>query len=173
MEALKEIGFNLTNFVLYFINFGLVLFLLTKLLYKPIIKMLEEQEDKERKANENFRLAEEAVSQSRESYENMINSAKQEAKEIISSQKSKLDEIFKKAEVDAQAEKEKILKEAREEAKDEVLKMIAGSSKELVKDFAKILVAQSANATPNSTIEDLTLKSLEQAEKDLIKSLKG
>lgn len=98
---------DLTSFLFQFINFGAVVVVLTLLVFKPVLRMLEERADK---IKEGQQAADQAI-EARQKLDDELAQKRQEANQTI---KTELAEIKKKAE-----EKSAItLKEARAQAKE-------------------------------------------------------
>ena len=118
-------------------NFTVLLIALTYLLYKPVIKLLDERRAKVEKTIKDSKEAEEKLSQIKETEKKVISEAQRKAQDTIDSAqaeaKKEREEIVKEAQAKAlttvamakrQAEEEKtnILKEAKEQiAKEAVL----------------------------------------------------
>lgn len=136
MEAIQSLGIDWKLLVAQIINFLILLFLLRKFLYAPILKMLdkrkasiergigdsEEAETKLAKCNEQCKkISQEAIKES----ENIVASAKKladaEAKKIVALAEEKSQKIVALAEEDATNKKEGALKEARKELADLVM----------------------------------------------------
>lgn len=88
------------------INFGVIFVVITKLLYKPIIKMLDERA---KKINDGHVAAEASLKEKED-----IDTFKKKAKTQSEREAAK---VFEKAESEAKEAKSKLAKEAREEIK--------------------------------------------------------
>ena len=112
MEAL---GIQTSQLIMQAINFAILLAVLTKVLYGPILKMIK---DRQAKIDEGLRLSE-TMQTEREKLEllkeNKIDEGRAEAKQIIAeareAAKAQKDTILAEARMEAQAEKEKAMKE--------------------------------------------------------------
>lgn len=112
MEAL---GIQPTQLLMQAINFGILLAVLTKLMYGPIMKMIK---DRQAKIDEGLRLSETMQSE-REKLEQLkekkIDEGRAEAKQIVAeareAAKAQKDKIVEEARIEAQAEKAKAMKE--------------------------------------------------------------
>lgn len=111
------------------VNFVILLFVLTKVLYKPVLNMLEKRQNYVDENLNNSKLAKEEAEKLRADYENQLKSAKQEANEIvlqatklgeqtkseiIEAAKEETNKIFAKAQQDIELEKKKALAEVKE-----------------------------------------------------------
>jgi len=165
MEFLNKIGIDINLLIAQLINFGLLLFLLSKFLYKPIMKRIESDEkelrelktkkeelEKERSAFEDLKLAnlKEVRERSRliiEEAEGVAKKVEERYKAEIAQEKKEFEEGEKKelqaAKEDmADALREEIIKEVDEKLKDIMLPDV---KKELTRSFFKKLL-ESINA---------------------------
>ncbi|KKR11376.1 MAG: ATP synthase subunit b [Candidatus Woesebacteria bacterium GW2011_GWA1_39_21] len=99
MEAL---GLDVRLLLFQIINFGMVLFVLAKLVYKPILKLLDERKKKVKETLEKNALVEEKLS-------NIEN----EERAVIKKAEQKADKISQELLNNAEEEKAKIIEEAR------------------------------------------------------------
>ena len=138
------------------INFGVVTGVLTYLLFKPIRKMLQERTERVEK--------------------------KQKAAESTLAEKKNLDEMKKKAVVDAQKQAAKIVEEAKKDAKilekgivDEAKKSVAQEQEKMVKQLKdeKIELSKQMRAQFISEVAAMTEKVIGQSvdQKTLAKQL--
>lgn len=121
-------GINLKILIAQIINFGIVLFLLKKFAYRPILSMLETRSKTIREGLDNAEKAkqnlEKAGAKAKEIHEEAYQEAKQiaaetkvqaekSAKEIVSKAESQAERIIKLAQEEASTAKDKALAEAR------------------------------------------------------------
>lgn len=105
MEALHTLGIDFKVIIAQIINFGLLLFLLTKFLYHPILKALE---DRKKKITKSLAEAEEADLKTA-----MV---EEEMKAKLAESKKEAAQIMDEAKTMAGKDKEKILLSATKEA---------------------------------------------------------
>ncbi len=129
-EIFTKLGLDYKLIIAQAVNFVLLLIILQRLAYKPVLKMLKERSDKidkslkqakrieeELKNTEETKIAEikkarEKASQiTKEAYE----TSEQKAQEAIERTKDKTQEIVEKAKLEIRAEKEKSIKETKKE----------------------------------------------------------
>jgi len=136
-QILGIFGIEWKILLVNFFNFTVLLIVLTYLLYKPVIKLLDERRAKVEKTIKDAKEAEEKLSQIKETEKKVISEAQRKAQDTIDSAqaeaKKEHEEIVREAQAKAlttvamakrQAEEEKanILKEAKEQiAKEAVL----------------------------------------------------
>lgn len=137
MEGLLDkLGINWKLFIAQLVNFGILLFVLYKFLYKPILAMLEKRARIIEKSIDEARKTELGISEAQKRRENLINEAKIGAKKIID-----------EAKLIADKQKEDILNKAREE-NERIIKSGAAIVKreketaklQLEKEMGKVLI---------------------------------
>ncbi|NYE57715.1 F0F1 ATP synthase subunit B [Carboxydothermus ferrireducens] len=97
--------FAWSDFIWTLINFFVLLFILKILLYKPVLKTIEDRKRSIEESLEKAAKAQEEAERIKAEYDGMIAKAREEAREIIA-----------KAQKTAQAEKEEIIATAQREA---------------------------------------------------------
>lgn len=113
MEVIKDFGLNPFLLGAQIVNFLIVLYLLKRFLYKPVLEMLKNREDSIR---EGLSKAEEArllLEKTKEEEREVIRKAKVEAEKLIANAKDQSLALVKEAEKETKRQAEKILNEAR------------------------------------------------------------
>jgi len=118
---------NIWQIAFQILNFGLVMFLLNKVLYKPVMKMLD---DRAKKINEGMAAAEKNLKANDEIEKTKKTEASKARKEAST--------IISKAESDAKIKADGIVADARRKAKEEATKIVADAQKELDSSHAKL-----------------------------------
>jgi len=113
MNLLEEFGINPLLLVAQIVNFGIILFVLQRFVYKPVLEMLKKRKDTIeqglKQAQESKLLLEEAE----EKQDKIIRHAQEQAKKIIEDTKAQSKEIALELEEKAKKQTEKILEDAR------------------------------------------------------------
>ncbi|MBI3980416.1 F0F1 ATP synthase subunit B [Candidatus Microgenomates bacterium] len=127
---MEKLGIEPILLIAQIINFGIIAFLLTKFLYRPLFKMIE---DRKRKIDEGLKLAvemkdkEEEITQEKERVlekaraegQKLINEAKEQAKakegQILLEAAEEAKGIKEKAKLDAETEKKKMMDDAKKQ----------------------------------------------------------
>ncbi len=118
---------NIYQILFQILNFGVVMYLLNRVLYKPVIKMLD---DRAKKINEGMSQAEKNLKAGEEIEKTKkaeVSKARKEASSIVAA-----------AEVDAKKKADEIIKKAHEKAKEEVANMTKAAEKEIENAKAKL-----------------------------------
>ncbi len=115
MDIIKNFGVNPILLAAQIINFLIILFILKKFLYKPILELLKKRqttiEEGIKQADESRIKLEKVVIEEK----NILRNAQLHAKKIIEETKQKSVELTKQMSDDAKKQTEKILKDAKEQ----------------------------------------------------------
>jgi len=135
-ELLTNLGIDWKLFIAQLINFGILLFVLYRFAYRPVLKILDDRSEKIKKGLADAEESGKKLKEIEEKEEKVLVEAKKQAKEIL-----------EKAEEQAQVNKEEFVKIAQEES-DKIIKKaqkIAGEEKDKmvtdVKSEISVLVA--------------------------------
>lgn len=153
---------NIYQILFQIFNFGVVMYLLNKVLYKPVLKMLDERA---KKINDGMALAEKnmkAAEESEKTKKSEIAKARKEASAIIAT-----------AEKEAKAKADKIISDAKAKAKAEAAVMLESATKEIESNKAKaekaiasLAIKQAQNALGSS----LSAKDIESITTSMLKA---
>jgi F-type H+-transporting ATPase subunit b len=162
MEAL---GINLPGLITQILSFLILLFVLSKLLYKPVIKMLDERAERIKMSLSAAEKAKEDVALSAEKIEKELISARQEGQKIID-QAKKLSEKFK------DKEKSKALEEIEsliEKSKSDLEKETRVAINELRKNFSTLVLEAAEKVVDKEIDENIHAKLIEKVLKEEVR----
>lgn len=144
------------------LSFSILLFILTKFAWKPILNMLKERETSIEKALQSAEQAKEEMARLQSNNEKIINEAKLERDKLIKEAREIKEKIMSDAKHEAQNESQKIIENARLSIEQEKLTAI----KEIKNQVATLSV---------SVAEKILRKELatENKQKDFVDSLIG
>ena len=148
MEAL---GIKLPGLITQVISFLILLFVLSKLLYKPVIKMLDDRADRIKESLSAAEKAKEDAASSAEKIEKELISARQEGQKIIDQAKQFSEDFKEKERSKALEEIENLI----EKSKIDLEKETRVAINELRKNFSS-LVLEAAEKVVNKEIDDNT-----------------
>jgi len=115
MEILKDFGINPILIIAQIVNFLIILYVLKRFLYKPVLEVIKKRENsiKEglKQAEEARVLMEKTAVRERE----VIKKAQEESRKLLEETKKQRDEVLKATEVSAQKRAEQILSEAKKQ----------------------------------------------------------
>lgn len=146
------------------LNFGVILWVLTKYLYKPVLKLLD---DRAAKINEGMAAAERNLKASDE--------AEKTKKSELAKARKESAALISKAESEARAKADTILAEARRKAKEESTKILADAQKEVAGSKAKLekeAATLGAAMVKAALAKSLSTKEIESITSSMLKSLK-
>ena len=113
MEFLNNFGFNPILFIAQIINFLIILFILKKLMYKPVLEMLKKRENEIKKGISNKEEADKLLTEAREKESQILQKAQVKANEIVDEAKNEAILLRKKNEEEIKKDTEKMVSEAR------------------------------------------------------------
>jgi F-type H+-transporting ATPase subunit b len=141
MSALFEaFGVNWQLLVVQAVNFGLLLGALTYLLYKPVLRIIDERREK---VAEGVRMAESAqahLADAKAESEQLVGDAAREAESLVAGAKTRAEEKAKEILSSAEEKAQATLKDAEARAEEEKRRAVAESSKEIAR--AAMLAAE-------------------------------
>ena len=113
MEILKEFGIQPTLLLAQIVNFLIILFVLKKFFYKPIIKVLDARKKRIEVSLKNADLIEEKLAKTEEKSKLIMQDAQTNAKNLIDDAKKEAEYVVEKSMLDARQAAEKILSDTK------------------------------------------------------------
>lgn len=164
MEIFEEFGINPILLLAQIVNFTILLLLLKKFLYKPILKILE---DRKKEIAASLKNAEEI--------EKRLEKTNIEQEKILEKARSQADNLLKEAKIEAKnlseitlnntkKTVEEMLKQSKERFNLERIQMM----NEVKKDLAELVIAASLKVTQKAITKENSKKIVEQAIKEVI-----
>ena len=142
MEALSKLGIDFKVMIAQIINFGILIAVLTKLLYKPILHALDQRR---KRIEESLKMATEIETKSAKMEEEMGHKrdlAKKESAEIVGEAKATAEKDRAKILISAAEESDRVKKAAREQIELDRQAMLDETKKRVGK-LALLLVTRS------------------------------
>lgn len=149
MELIDKLGIDLKLLIAQVVNFLILLFILTKLLYKPILglldkrkKMIEKTVEDSQKVEERLlkleeekaKVLSEASEKAMKEMERVKKEAEEERQKILTNAKKEISSLAERYRAQLQAEKSKMF----EEIKGEIAELIVKGSEKIIKrEFGK------------------------------------
>lgn len=136
-ELFSSLGLNVELFIAQMINFGILLFVLYKFAYRPVLRLLEDRTKKIEKGITDAEASQKKLAEMTEREREIVIEAKKQSKELIvaaelQAQKNR-DEII----AVAKEESAKILQQAQKSIEEQKMQMIG----EVKKEVAVLVVA--------------------------------
>lgn len=157
-ELIKTFHIEINLLVAQFVNFAIILFVLWKFAYKPILKTLN---DRTKKIEKGVKDAEEAGKKLKETAE--------KEKEILIKARKEAQDIIKKSETDAKKNAQSIMEQAKEQNE----KMIADTKKMIEQEKTRMLAdvkADVADLVVSATEKIIAQKLDASKDKELIEA---
>ena len=123
MEILHQFGFDLKLFIAQIVNFLILAYIFKRFLYKPILNIFKEREEKIKAGLENAEKAKEALDNAKLDREAMLRETKTEANAIIENTKKMAEDMRQEFAAKSKAESERIVAEAKVQAQSEMKKV--------------------------------------------------
>ena len=161
MEALTSLGINGKMLIAQIINFLVLLFILNKLLYKPILKMFDERRLKIEQGLKDAEKAKETRQSADDEAEKIREKAYKEANDIIAGAKKEATMQASEIKTDATREAEKMLKNAGEEAMHLKKAALNDAKSELSEIISLSLSRIVTNKLDQNTRQKLTAEAIE------------
>jgi F-type H+-transporting ATPase subunit b len=141
---MEKLGIDTTLIVVQIINFGLLMLILKKVLYKPVIKALKEREEKLNDIEISKSKMDKTMAEFEDEKAALLKSVSREKKELESEAKRQAQEERKQIIEKANSEAKEIIKKATSEAsklQDKAIKQIKRDMKTLALDAAQEAIA--------------------------------
>lgn len=125
MEALEALGINLGFLIAYTIGFLIMLVVLNRWVYKPILGVLEKRRVTIAQGIEDARVAGEARANAEKEAEKVLSQAQAKAGELVREATERAEAVGKDILADAEAKAAKIQEDAKAEAENEKVRVLA------------------------------------------------
>ncbi len=136
---MAELGVSWSLLVAFMINFVILLALLGKFLYKPVLKMLDERAQKIRESMEQAETIRRDYEQAKATVQSQIEKGRQEAQAIIAQAVQKGEALKEEAKTEASSQAKAIVEKARLQLEAERDRMV----EDLRKEFVSLLILAS------------------------------
>ncbi len=158
MQALQTLGINLPSLLWHTINFLVLIALLWRFLYKPVIRMLDERSNRIKESMERAETIKEQLARTNEETRLALESARKEAQGLADQASQIGEQIKAQARRDAQAEADKILERARQQIEQERRQAVAEARQEManlvVMAAGKVLGRQLDDRAQHQLVEE-------------------
>jgi len=160
---MENIGIEPSQLLTQVINFLLMVILLTKLLYKPVLKALDERK---KKIEESLKLAEEIkleADKNEKKRQEIINKSKQEAKQIIEEAKKTAKQVEAEIIMKAHNEAEMIIEKGKKDIegeREQMEKQLRNKTIEIASEMAEKVIGMVLSDRDHHKIINNKLKDL-------------
>lgn len=158
MEAAEALGINVPGLVAQIINFSLLMVLLTALMYKPVLKMLDERATRIRESLEKAEEVKREAERTEQQFQARIQESRQEGQAILAQATKSGERLIEEARQRAREEGESLLTRARTEIEMERDRAIT----ELQQRFADLTVLAASRVIGQSLDKESHARLIEQ-----------
>ncbi len=163
---MEKLGINLNYLIAQIVNFGIMLFLLNRFLYKPVLNMLETRKNKVRESLAEADRVRQEAAEAQERYQRELEAARRESQEAIQKAMQASERLREEILEKARQEAEEIKARAREEAereREQILSSARDQIAELVILATERLVGQAVDEKAHHQLIEDVLNQLEVA----------
>lgn len=125
MEALGKLGINPAFLLSQVVNFIILFIILSVLVWKPFLKMMDERRQRIQKGLEDAEAARQERARAEQEYEKRLAEARREADKIIAEATQKGESAGEEIMAEARARAEKVVSEGKETVERERQRMLA------------------------------------------------
>ena len=161
MEAAEALGINLPGLVAQIINFSLLMVILSMVLYKPVLKMLDQRATRIRESLQRAEEIKLEAERTEQQFQVRIQEARQEGQSIIAQAAKTGERMVEEAREKARQEAETILVRARGEIemeRDRAISQLRQSFADLTVMAASKVIGQSLDKQSHTRLIDEVLE---------------
>ncbi|MBT4277232.1 F0F1 ATP synthase subunit B [Candidatus Falkowbacteria bacterium] len=163
MELLNKLGIHPTLLIAQIINFIILLLVLYKFLYNPILKLLKKRQDKIVKSLDDAKQIEEKLKKAEKDYDQKMAEARKEAMAVLSETEKQSNKQKEESVQKTKEEVAEIIKKAKEQITQEKEKIVEDTKKEIA-DVVMLAIEKTVGKEMNDKIDK---KMIEKTVKDL------
>ncbi len=152
---MNQLGINLTQILLQAINFGILLFVLKRYLYQPVVDMLNKRKAQVEATQKKEKELEQRLQKIEQQRDQVLQEAHEKAQQILTESRKQGDRVS-----------EQIQKEAQQKAKD-LLRQSEAETKEYLNQMKDELRSEVANVAIQTVRQILTTSLTEQQQQAL------
>lgn len=115
MEIIEQLGIEPILLTAQIVNFLIIVYILKRFAYKPILKVLKDRQEKIASGLKDAEKAQKLFEQATEKEKEVLRKAQLEARKLLDDAKMQREELLRKTEESTKREADRILKEAREQ----------------------------------------------------------
>lgn len=166
MDALGNLGIDGFSVLLYLVNFGILLVLLQRFAYKPLMKMIDERQKRIKEDVEKAAHLREQLKKERAAEVDERKARLEELDERVQETKTLAREETKQILQNAEEQRDAILSNANQTAETTIAGTVAGAEKEILDRVRKVVTHVLAEGVPADMVE----KSVQESWKTVAKN---
>ena len=128
---MEKLGISLGLLVSQLVNFGLLAVILYLLLYKPVLRVLQERRERIARSMADIDAARESAARAQQEFDRKIAEAQRKAQEIIAQAAQNSEQVGAEIEAEARRKAEEIRTKAHEEAIMEKTRLLADAQNQI------------------------------------------
>ena len=132
MDFLKDFGVEPVLLLAQIVNFAILLFILKRFLYKPILKVLEERKNKIATSMKQSEQIQKKFEEMEIKQQEILDNARKESTQIVDEAKSEAKTLSSQIQTEASNQADQTLKRVQETLDHEKQKMVSEAKKEIV-----------------------------------------
>lgn len=167
MDIFDQFGIQPVLLAAQIVNFLIILFVLKKFFYKPIVKMLDDRKKRIEESLQNADLIEEKLQKTEEKTAEILEKARIQAQEIIQESKTQAQKIFEDATTESRDTAEQILSQAKVEMTKEKETMKKELEKETMTLVSEVVQKVLGKTLKSSEKQNLTQKAMAEMNKSI------
>ncbi|KAA0206458.1 hypothetical protein EDM68_02075 [Candidatus Uhrbacteria bacterium] len=154
MSALQNLGIDLWSLVLYLVNFGLLAAVLTKFLYKPLLRTLDKRRETVKKNLDEAEELRKTLAEEREKREAEARLISADAAKQLAAARADAEAKAREVLADAEKKREQMLAETVEEISRRKRMMVAEVEQELLARIETIAMTVLRDKVPAGVVRD-------------------
>lgn len=166
MEILDNFGLNPVLLGAQVVNFLIILFILRRFLYKPVLDLLKKREDTIKEGLEKAEENEKLLEKTKKEEETVLKNAQVQARKIIEEARAQALLLMKESQESAKKQSERLIEEARAQISQEASLI----EQKIMGNIGKISIEMLGKALGGLTNEDAQEDIMKKAIKQLKKS---
>lgn len=154
---MEKLGINWGLLIAQLFNFGLLIWLLTRFLYRPVLNMLNERTRRVQESLQEAEQVKEQLARAKQDYDAELARARQEAAGILAQAQERAKAQEQEIVAQARGEAERIRSEAREQAvqeRDQLLRDLKNQMADLVTMTATRVLGEELKSNHDRLIEE-------------------
>lgn len=152
MEALAQLGIDAQGILLYLVNFGILLLVMYRFVYKPLVKIMDDRRRQIKDDVEGAASLREALEVAKMNEEKERKARELALEERIAEAKRVVREDAKKLLQDAESQRDGIIAKANETAQTTIAGAMAGAEREII-DRVRKVVTHVLKEVPQDIVE--------------------
>ena len=139
MDALAQLGIDAQGLLLYLVNFGILLLVMYRFVYKPLVKVMADRREQIKHDVESAANMREELEVFKQNEEKERRARELELDERIQEAKKVVREDAKKLLADAEAQRDSVIAQANETAQATIDGAMAGAESEIISRVRKVV----------------------------------